>query len=418
MTALDTDTERGATAGGPAAPEADRGATWLAPLAVALGVFTFVTSEILPVGLLTPIADGLAVSEGRAGLMVTVPGLAAAISAPILTVATARADRRKVLMILSLLVVGANIVSAVSSAFGAILAARLLVGIATGGFWSIAGGIAPRIAPQGKTSKAIALVYGGSGAAAVAGVPLVTILGDAFGWRAAFWAVAGLAGLAFLGLLAFVPKLPSTGSVRFRALPDLIRTNKGVRFGGLLTALFVGSHFIAYTYVRPVLQDEGITAAQVGMLLLVYGVAGLTGNGLAAVIIDKSLKGTLYLIAGSLAGAMVGMALIPVNLGTAAATMVLWGLAFGLLSPAVQTWYLRAAPEAAEVSTAINTFFFNLSIAVASFAGGLLVDDLVVTSVLWAGAALAGAGALTAWIGSARTGLGGSARRSDALAEV
>ncbi|WP_025272083.1 MFS transporter [Haloglycomyces albus] len=391
-----------ATTTTPAVSTGQKQDSWLAVISVAMGVFTLVTSEILPVGLLTPIADGLSVAEGTAGLMVATPGLMAAVSAPILTVATAKADRRKVLMVLSLLVVIANVVSAISESFTTVLAARVLVGIATGGFWSIAGGIALRIAPHGKVSKAVALVYGGGGAATVAGVPLVTIVGDAVSWRASFLVVAGLAALTFVFLLIFVPALPSQGSVRVGQLTDLLRSNRGVQVGAMLTVLFVAGHFTAYTYVRPVLQSGGISAAEISLLLVVFGIAGLTGNALAAVLLEKHLTGTLIGIAALMGAATAGMAVVPLSLVSAALLMLMWGLAFGLLAPSVQSWYLRAAPDAAELSTAINTFFFNLSIAVASFVGGLLVDEIAVTAVLWAGSALAVTAAAAAWFGSAR----------------
>ncbi|WP_028213677.1 MFS transporter [Paraburkholderia mimosarum] len=78
---------------------------WLAVLSVALSATVFCTTEFLPVGLLRYISQGLGVSEGTAGIMVTAPGLLAAIAAPFLTVAVGRFDRRRVLLGLGLLLV-------------------------------------------------------------------------------------------------------------------------------------------------------------------------------------------------------------------------------------------------------------------------------------------------------------------------
>ncbi|MFI6800399.1 MFS transporter [Streptosporangium canum] len=113
-----------------------------------LGIFALMTSELLPVGLLTPIGTALDVSEGTTALMVTVPGLVAAVAAPLVTVATARIDRRLVLALLIGMVGVANLASAFATSFAVVLLARFLVGISVGGFWSLAGGIALRLVPK------------------------------------------------------------------------------------------------------------------------------------------------------------------------------------------------------------------------------------------------------------------------------
>jgi predicted MFS family arabinose efflux permease len=127
---------------------------WLAVAAVALGVFVVMTSEVLPVGLLTPISTELGVSAGTAGLMVTVPGLVAAVAAPLSIVFTRRLDRRLVLIGLAVLVAAANVGAALASGFELLLAARVLVGLSIGAFWAVAGGIALRLVPARDVPRA------------------------------------------------------------------------------------------------------------------------------------------------------------------------------------------------------------------------------------------------------------------------
>jgi predicted MFS family arabinose efflux permease len=150
---------------------------WLAVLAVTLGIFSLMTSELLPVGLLTPVGSALDVSEGTAELMVTVPGLVAAVSAPVVTVATGPIDRRIVLAVLIGLVGAANLASAFATSFAVVLAACFLIGISVGGFWSIAGGIALRLVPEKHVPRATAVIFGGVETASVLGVPTETISG-------------------------------------------------------------------------------------------------------------------------------------------------------------------------------------------------------------------------------------------------
>ena len=361
---------------------------WLAVAAVSLGVFAVITAELLPVGLLTDIGADLGVSAGRAGLMVTIPGLVAAATAPVSIVLAGRADRRRILLGLAVLVAAANFAAALTQGFALMLAARVLVGVAIGAFWSIAGGIAVRLVPERYVPRATAVIFGGIGAASVVGVPAGTLVGDLLGWRAALVGLAALALAVGFAVRALVPRLPSTGGVRFSDLPRVLRESAGVRIGLLLTFLVVAGHFIAFTYLRPILIGNGVGAGGVSGLLMVYGVAALAATFAAGAMIGTRLRATLIGLSVAIAAAMVLMALAVGGAVSAAAVLILWGLGYGLVSPAVQTWYMRAAPDRTEVATSLNTMMFNLSIAIGSWAGGVAVDAVSTTSVLWIGAAL------------------------------
>lgn len=372
-----------------AAPERATPRQWLAVAAVALGVFAVMTSEVLPVGLLTPIGSALGVSAGTAGLMVTVPGLVAAVAAPISVVVTRRLDRRLVLLGLAVLVAGANIGAATAVTFEQLLAARVLVGLSIGAFWAVAGGIALRLVPARDVPRATAAVYGGIGAATVLGVPAGTLIGDHFGWRAALWALAGLAVLVMVALAVLVPRLPSNTSVSFASLPRLVRRNKTVRTGLALTFFIVTGHFIAYTFISPILQGNGIAASQVSLLLLAFGAAALIATVASGSLIGGHLRATLAGLGVAMAVGMALMAFAVGDLFSATAVLLLWGAGYGLVSPAVQTWFMKAVdPGEVEVATSLNTVMFNLSIAAGSFAGGFVVDATAPRGVLWIGAAL------------------------------
>lgn len=361
---------------------------WLAVAAVTLGVFTVMTAEMLPVGLLTPIGADLGVSAGTAGLMITVPGLVAAVAAPVSTVLTGRADRRRVLLALAALVAAANFAAALVTDFGLMLASRVLVGISIGAFWAIAGGIALRLVPEAYVPRATAAVYGGIGAATVLGVPAGTFIGGHLGWRAALAVLGGLSLAVLAAIAVLVPSLPSAGAVRFSSLTRMVRSNAGVRTGLALTFLIVSAHFIAYTYIRAILDANGIADTAAGGLLMAFGVAALIATAASGALIGTRLRATLVGLAAAMSLAMALMALAVGNAVAAAAVLMLWGIGYGMVSPAVQTWYLRAAPRQAEAATSLNTMMFNLSIAVGSLAGGLVVDAAAAQAVLWIGALL------------------------------
>ncbi|MGE8531519.1 MAG: MFS transporter, partial [Acinetobacter guillouiae] len=104
--------------------------SWLALLTVAITAFALVTSEFLPIGVLNDISSDLHVSVGTAGLMITLPGIMAAIAAPLLPVLVKNLDRRYLLLALSATMVFANAITAIASTFEILLLSRFILGFA------------------------------------------------------------------------------------------------------------------------------------------------------------------------------------------------------------------------------------------------------------------------------------------------
>ncbi|MFI1586007.1 MFS transporter [Embleya sp. NPDC020630] len=380
-----------------AAPERVPRKRWFAVAAVAVGTFSVVTAEQLPVGLLTSVGGDLGVSEGTAGLMITVPGLVASATAPLLPVLIGRLDRRVVLLGLITLMVVANIVSATAPNFPVLIASRFLVGVSIGGFWSLAAGLAVRMVPERYVPRATAIAFGGATAANVLGVPAGTLIGGLTDWRIAFVALGGLGLVVVVALVLLLPPMPASQPVRLRTLGEQFR-NPIVRAGVLATFLLVSGHFAAFTFVSPILQDRsGIDENLIGPVLLAFGLAGIVGNFLAGAAAGRNVRGTIITISLALAALL---ALFPLAGGTrvtGVALLVLWGLAFGGVPVGVQTWILKAAPDATEAATALNTSMFNLAIALGALFGGILVNTVSTAGVLLFGAALSVLTSLAVW---------------------
>ncbi|MFJ2111530.1 MULTISPECIES: MFS transporter [unclassified Streptomyces] len=367
-----------------------RGALPAAVFAVAAATFTVVTSEMLPVGLLTGLGEGLGTSDGTTGLTVTLPGLVATLAAPALPVAVRGADRRLVLCGLLALLAVANAVSAAAPSFGVLLAARALVGVCIGGVWAVAAGLGVRLVRRADDAgRATAVIFGGIAVASVLGVPAGTVLGGAAGWRWAFAAPAALA-LAVAGLLAvLLPPLPARDAVRPGELVAVFRT-PAVRAGLFAVALLVTGHFAAYTYIRPVLaRVEGLGHGPVGGLLLVYGVAGVAGTFLGGVLSARAPRRALPAVSGVLAAAVLlsvpggGSPLAAVTL------LVVWGLAYGGVSVSAQNWLMAAVPHHREAASALFAGVFNAAIALGALAGGRSADRFGAVGALWLGGTLA-----------------------------
>ncbi|MGI5390862.1 MFS transporter [Streptomyces sp. CA-251251] len=373
----------------------------MAVAVVTLGTFLLVTAEQLPIGLLTSVGSALSVSEGTAGLMVTAPSIVAGLAAPLVPMVVRALDRRILLLGLMALMTVANLGSALAPNFAVLVCSRLLVGVAVGGFWAVAAGLAVRLVAPADVPRATAVIFGGVGAANVFGVPLGTLVGDLTGWRIAFCALSALALVTLIALLAVLPRLVASQTIRPNLLMEQLR-DPGVRVGIIATVLLVFGHFAAYTFVSPVLQDlSGIEERYVGPLLFVFGAAGMTGNFVAGAALSRRVHRSVLTIAVAMAVAMPLFLLLGRTAIGGAVLLIVWGLAFGGVSVGLQTWMIKAAPQAVEAASSLWVAVFNLSIGCGALAGGIIVDRLTLQGSLWLGGACALLAALA--IRTART---------------
>jgi len=384
-------------------PEPAARRPWLAVSAVGLATFSVVTTEMLPVGLLTSIAGSLGTSMGRAGLMISLPALLAALFAPLVVMAAGGMDRRRILCGLLALLVLANLASALAPSLIWLLAARVLVGFCMGGIWAIAGGLAARLVPQASMGLATSIIFGGVAAASVLGVPLGALIGDFAGWRWAFGGMAGFSTLVLALHVAVLPALPATGSANLRQFSHQL-ANRRLQAGLALTLLLVAGHFMSFTFVRPLLLTvSGFDAQWMSALLLAYGIAGIAGNFLAGIIAARRTVPSLAAIAMGLLLAPVLFLSVGDSPTGGGAVLLVWGLAYGGVSVGLMTWMMQAAPRAVEIATALYVGVFNIGIALGSWAGGQLVDGWGLHATLW----LSGGFAAAALLLSAAMGLAG-----------
>lgn len=386
---------------------------WLGVLAAGLATFSVVTTEMLPVGLLVPITHDLDVSVGEGGLMLFVPAILAALFAPLVVVGAKGADRRWLLCGLLAVLTAANLASALAPSMPWFLGARMLVGFCIGGIWAIAGGLAGRIVPPQAVGMATAIIFGGVAVASVLGVPLGAFIGDLAGWRAAFGAMAALCAAVLLLIGLALPPLPAVRSLSARQLAGQF-SNPAVRLGLLVTVFLVAGHFMAYTFVRPLLQSHaGFSQSWIGPLLFAYGAAGVAGNFVAGAAAARQPGRVLLMIALALLLTLALLAGFGHLRFAGGVLLVAWGLAYGGVSVSLQAWMLRAAPDAVEAATALFVAMFNLGIAAGSLLGVPSVDALGLRVNLWLAAAcmLLPAGALWAWRQPRRTPDAGSACR-------
>lgn len=376
---------------------------WLAVVSVMLGIFSIVTSEILPIGLLTPIGASFRISAGTAGLMMTLPGLLAAVAAPVLTVATGRLDRRVVLVALMVLLAVSDVLAALATSFWVMLLARVLVGLVIGGFWSVAAGLAARLVPAASVGRATAVIFAAVPLGSVLGVPAGTFLGGLAGWRAAFVALAVLTAGVLVALLVTVPPLPAGRVTRLRVLGGLLR-RPGTRAALAVTALTVVAHFGTYTYVTPFLRGTThLEPALLGMFLLGYGAAGIAGTFGGGWAVRRAPRATFAGSAGLIAVATLLLPVLGRSAGGALALLLVWGLAYGAVPVSSQAWFARAATDAPEAGSVLFTSSFQATFAGGAVLGGMVVDAASAPAVMLCGGAVAVLAALVAVLAGGRS---------------
>lgn len=384
-------TEPGTPAIAPSVPDENASALreWLAVVAVTIGAFAFVTTEFLPVGLLPHIAHDFGVLPGMAGLLVTIPGIVAAISAPGLMMAAGRMDRRHVFLLLTALLLASNAVCALAPDLAVMLVGRALLGAALGGFWTLATAAAGRLVQQKDTARAMAIILTGVGCATVMGVPLGTFIADIASWRASFCATGALVAVALIAQYFLVPSLPSAEALRLHDLISLLRSSH-VQRSMLMVALVFGAHFCAYTYIAPfLLASEHFSMQNITWLLLGFGAIGFVSNLMASSFVARSPKMAAAVVASVLMLALVSLPVFRNSHIGVIAVLFVWGASFGALPLTFSMWMTRATQERPEAGSALLVSIVQIAIAAGSFIGGGVVDRFGVPSDLLLGGVLA-----------------------------
>ncbi|MBC2860362.1 MFS transporter [Stappia sp. 28M-7] len=371
-------TDRNPAAGSPAASLAP---AWAAVFAMSLGVFSLVGAEFLPASLLTPMAADLDITEGLAGQAVTATAAMGVIASLTVAALTHRIDRRRVLIGFSLLLILSNLIVALAGSVEVLLAGRLLLGAALGGFWSLSTAVVMRLVPEANVPKALSIMVSGVSAATIFAAPVGSYLGDLFGWRYVFAGAAGLAALVLAVQMATLPSLPPRGRSRFSTLVELM-SRRDIALAMLAVLMVFSGHMSLFTYIRPFLETvTGIGVTAISATLLAFGIANFVGNYLGSVLVARSLRLTLALAPLAIAA----LAFLLTNLGasfpSALAIVTLWGLAFGTVPVAWSAWISRAVADEAESAGGLLVAAINLAIAAGAAVGGLVLDLSGVTSV-------------------------------------
>lgn len=378
----------------------------IALLALTLSAFAIGTTEFVIVGLLPTVAADLSISIPSAGLLVSLYALGVAIGAPVLTALTGKLPRKALLLALMALFTVGNLLAWQAPRYETLVAARILTGLAHGVFFSIGSTIATGLVPREKAASAIAIMFTGLTVALVTGVPLGTFIGQHFGWRETFLAVSVLGVVAFIGSAVFVPRHIAHTPPASLAQQAQVLVEPRLLLVYAKTAIGYGGTFIPFTFLASILTDiSGFSASAVGWVMLVYGVSVAVGNLWGGKLADRlGPIPALRIIFALLAAVLLVLQFTAPHPWLAVGTVLLWGaVAFGNV-PGLQVYVVKQAecftPQAVDVASGLNIAAFNLGIAGAAWAGGLIVTHLGLQHTPWIGALVVLVSlALTHWSG-------------------
>ncbi len=355
--------------------------------AFAIGAETFMISGVLPT-----IAGDLGVSPSAAGSLVTVFALAYAFGSPLLAVASAGVERKRVLMVAIGAFAAANIFAAFAPSFLMLAAARVLLALTAGAFMPAATAFATAMHGPTQRGRAIALIYAGMTLATVVGVPAGTLLANLASWRAAFIGVGALAMLAVLGVAAILPRLKGVEAVGLAERIAVARRPDVLKLLAVTMVALLGP-FAANTYLGVLVESAlGVGGVTLSGVLMFFGVVSFAGSQFGSFAADRwPRERFIAAIFVVLIVAFAALSLGPRWGGfwggaTLFAGLFLWGL-FGWAFPiAQQARIVTLDPALASITLSLNTSALYIGAAIGSSLGAFAVSRWSVDSVGWVAA--------------------------------
>lgn len=334
--------------------------------------FVIMLAELVPAGILDQLCPDLGVSRAQGGQLIGLYSLAIAVCAIPLVAATMHINRKKLLLVLVSIFALGNLVVGITAHYSVALVMRVISGMAAAIFWSMISAYGMRLVPLHQQGRAIATIMAGGTLGISLGMPLMTRIGNVWGWRAEFLILGGLQVLIGMLCQRFLPSVPGervTGSNN----PLSVLKNKYIRMILLLTLLGVSAHYSSYTYITDLVSKMALPGG-IEPALLLFGIGSFTSMMLAMKFTDSALRRFIAIMFGSGAVAMLGLYLFPATPWIAYMSFLLWGISFGPLVTMLQAAVARHSTTAKAVATSVQSSAYNFSVMIATSVGGGLIS--------------------------------------------
>lgn len=359
---------------------------WLPLLGLTFCTFVFNTSEFMPIGLLSDIANDLNISDARAGMLISVYAWVVALMSLPLMIIVSKMELKRLLLTIIAVFVLSHVASALAEGYYTLMLSRIGVACSHAIFWSIVSPLAVRIVPDDKRAFALSMVATGSSIAMVVGLPLGRVVGLYLGWRMTFLSIGVISALIFIYIAAMLPKVPSRGKFSVRRLPALLH-NRVLLGVFVMSVLFATAHYTGYSYIEPFLgRVAGFTPDIVTLVLIVFGGSGMLGSIAFSKYYMSNPRRFVAVATVAPALCLLLMQVSAVSLASVLAVCVVWGSMATAFNIAFQDNVMRFAPEeATSVAMSIFSGIFNLGIGSGAYIGGVVVTHLSLGSIGYAG---------------------------------
>ncbi|MEG9499597.1 sugar transporter [Mannheimia indoligenes] len=371
------------------ARKAQRKLSFLRVFTLAFAAFIVITTEFIPIALLSDIAASFQMETSSTGIMITVYAwVVFGLSLPLMLL-TAKMERKKLLILLFTLFTLSHILSVVAWNFWVLLISRIIIAVSHAIFWSITASLVIRVAPKDKKRQALGMLALGSSLAMILGLPLGRMIGQALGWRATFSIIGVIAFIVVIMLWRLLPYLPSKNAGSMKSLPILFKRPLLVGIF-LLVILIVSGHFTAYSYIEPfMVQISAISPKTTTLILLVFGLAGITASFLFGKLYGKAPNKFILSGIGIIMLSQLSLLLLSGSTIAMFALAFVWGIGITGMSIALQMKVLELAPDATDVAAAIFSGTYNLGIGAGALLGGVTINQLGLANIGLVGGGLA-----------------------------
>lgn len=363
-----------------------RKTAWLRVLMLSVAAFIFNTTEFVPIGLLSDIAQSFDMETAQVGIMLTIYAWIVALTSLPFMLLTGKMERRRLLIGIFVVFIASHVLSFLAWNFTVLIISRIGVAFAHAIFWSITASLALRMAPVGKKAQALSLIATGTALAMVLGLPLGRIVGQYFSWRTTFLGIGIIATLTLVCLMRLLPTLPSERSGSLASLPLLIR-RPALMSLYLLIAIVVTGHYTAYSYIEPFVQNVAELSANFAtLLLLILGAAGIIGSIVFSKLGNKYAS---HLLSGGIGLLLMCLLLLlPATIGEMPLMVlcIFWGIAVMTITLTIQVQILSLASDATDVSMSLFSGIFNIGIGAGALLGNQVSLHLSMADIGFVGA--------------------------------
>lgn len=355
---------------------------WLPLIGMTIAAFIFNTSEFMPIGLLTDIAQTFHITQTTVGTMITIYSWAVMLlSLPLMILASKYSYKKILLTTLFLFALGQGI-SAIAFSFPLLIIGRLVVACAHAIFWSIASVVAVRLVHEDKREFAMSMIVTGTSVAMIVGLPLGRMIGLLIGWRITFLMVGIISVLLLIFQTIYLPKLQTTQAFTLNELPDLLKNKQLITIYGI-SLLFASAYYTAYSYIEPFLaQVAKLSNNSITLVLSLFGVAGIGGSYLFSKFYNLNRKGFILISLFCLTIVLFVLKPSTASIITLLLICVVWGMSSTAFNAACQSETILVTNEqTSSIAMSIFSGIFNLGIGLGSFIGGQTINILNIQSI-------------------------------------